>query len=152
MLAIAISAPSRAQLELPPEGREIDPLAFAAKVRRRGDDPILEALADPRELGRAARKRAIRAAPHLHEPAAALPILAEIAASREPFDALAAMHAAFTIVRALPGDAVERFELDQAPLLATADAFARLAEDASAHPRIRAMATVTAAELRDLVR
>lgn len=149
LLALPLALPALAQLEPDPEGADLDPLAFAASVRARGDEPILAALEDPTALGRSARRRAIRAAPDLRDPAAALPALAEIAASREPFDSIAAAHAAFVVVRGLPGDAVERFELDRAALERVAAALARLAEDESALLAIRALAGTTAAELRD---
>jgi hypothetical protein len=144
-----LAMPALGQLEPSPDGSDLDPFAFAASVRARGDEPILEALRDPTALGRSARRRAIRAAPELRGPAAALPALAEIAASREPFDSEAAMHAAFVIVRALPEDAVERFELDGDALSAVASSLEALAHDESALTIIRSLAGTAAAELRD---
>jgi hypothetical protein len=146
---VLLALPALAQLEPSPDGSDLDPFAFAASVRARGDEPILEALRDPETLGRSARRRAIRAAPDLRVPPAALPALAEIAASREPFDAAAAMHAVFVIIRALPGDAVERFELDAEALASVVDVLRRLAEDTTALEELRAMAGTAAAELAD---
>jgi hypothetical protein len=147
--SLALASAGLAQLEPSPDGTELDPLVFAERVRARGDEPILEALLDPSTHGRSARRRAIRAATELRDPAAALPALAEIAASREPFDSVAAMHAILEIVRAMPGDAVERFELDRDALVRVVDALRRLAGDESALITLRAVAGTAAAELSD---
>jgi hypothetical protein len=148
-IALLLASTGDAQLEPSPDGSELDPLVFAERVRARGDEPILEALHDPSLFGRSGRRRAIRAAPVLRDPAVALPDLAEIAASREPFDAAAAMHAILSIVREMPGDAVERYELDRDTLARVTDALTRLAGDETALAALRAMAGTAAAELAD---
>lgn len=123
-----------------------DPLEFRAEVRLAGDAPILEALAGD---ATSARAYAIRASTELRTPALALPALARISASREAFEAEAALHQAAEIIYHLEEDFIARDELDRAPFQEAAEILHTISEDEALPIGWRVRAGIAALELRD---
>lgn len=126
---------------------DADPLDLARAVARAGDALVLSRLA----RGSVAQKlAAVRAAPFLAAPEAALGALAALAAGRDPDLAPEAARAALSIARALTLEDLGRREAELSELAPARDALRRLAADASARPDVRRAASVAAGALAAL--
>lgn len=145
---IALSAASAFSVFAEPATRPapLDPLELRAEIRRAGDEPALEALEG--EPGRE-RLRAIRASSALLDPAPAIPSLIRISATREAFEAEAALHAVAELIHHLDEDFIARGEHDPEPFRAAADALADLHDDEALPLSWRSLAAIAAIELRD---
>lgn len=146
-LGIALSS-SRAQAPDPLAEASGDPMALSRAVRSLGDDEVLGRLGAETH---AARGLAITAAPFLDAPERALAILAEIAGGDDPDEAPAASRAAWTIASGLSVLDLDRREWEVEPTLASAEAYQRLSDDASARADIRLLAASTAEVVLALV-
>lgn len=125
-----------------------DPMEIARAVRSLGDAEVLARLeAD----AHASRLLAISGAPFLDAPERALPALAVIAAGEDPDEAPAASRAAWTIASGLALPDLDRREWEIEATLASADAYQRVSDDASARADIRLLAASTAEVVRALV-
>lgn len=124
----------------------LDPLELRAEIRLAGDEPTLEALEG--EPG-PERLHAIRASSALLDPALAIPSLIRISATREAFEAEAALHAVAELIHHLDEDFIARGEHDPTPFKAGADALAALHDDEALPLSWRSLAALAAIELRD---
>lgn len=125
-----------------------DPLLLASAVERLGDQAILDRLTDAHPL--AVRVLAARATPFLHAPELALGPLAELAASRDPDVAPAAMRALLSIARAITRASLDAHEDDGASIGAARAALTQLAADEAARTDLRRGARAALAMLATL--
>jgi hypothetical protein len=127
---------------------DADPLSLAEIAARIGDDAVLAALAQRDDV--TLRLAAVRSAPFLRAPAAALPDLIALAQGRDPELAPAAARRMRAIAQALsvrPAGVREQYDEALAAALVALDA---LAADASAAHLIRVCAGEAAALLRNI--
>lgn len=129
---------------------DADPLDVARLVRRVGDALVLTRLAPSAAVTIPQRLAAMRAAPFLAAPEAALVALAALAAGRDPDLAPEAARSALTIARALSLEDLARREAELTGVVAARDALRRLAADTSARGDVRRAAAVAAGALAAL--
>ena len=145
---VAASAASRADDAMQPVRHSVDALELSRRARRGGDANVLARLSP--ERGREERLEAVREAPSMREPEAALELLVELARGRDPALAPAAALAVHRVVSALDGPTLEAREVDPHSLVGVRDALRRLEADGSARPDLRRLAAFAAARLSEL--
>lgn len=144
----ATRAQPRAAADPLGDALDADPLDVARMVRGTGDALVLARLASS---DTALVLAALRAAPFLAAPEAALGKLATLAASRDPDLAPEAAHAMLVIARGLTPEELAQREAELSELAPARDALRRLAADASARADIRQAAALAAGSLSALV-
>ena len=144
----AARAQPRGTADLLADALDAEPLDLARMVHRSGDALVLTRLASGdtvHVLG------ALRAAPFLTAPEAALGKLAALAASRDPDLAPEAARAVLGIARALTLEALAQREGELRELAPVRDALRRIAADTSARADIRQAAALAAGALSALI-
>lgn len=127
---------------------DADVLTLAAVAARIGDDAVLRALTQHDDV--TLRLAAVRSAPFLHAPAAALPALIALAEGRDPELAPAAARRVRAIAQALsvrPAGVREQYD---DTLVAALQALDRLASDATAARGVRLCAGEASMLLRNI--
>lgn len=127
---------------------DADPLTVEQVVRRLGDDAVMARLGSEHPL--ALRRMAVDACRSLRAPERALPVLAELAAGRDPDLSPAAMRAILHIARALGRADLDAREHDGDELPRTRTTLGALAVDASARLDLRRAAETALALLAPL--
>lgn len=143
----AVSAQSRAPADPLGTFLDADPLDIERAVARAGDALVLSRLARgsvPQKLA------AVRAAPFLAAPEAAVGALATLAAGSDPDLAPEAARAVLTIARALTLESLARREAELSTLVEARAALRRLAADTSARADVRRAAAMAAGALAAL--
>lgn len=146
LAASALVTVEAGSAQAPVPGPEVGtPVELARWVDREGDAAVLDALTS---ADRQTRMLALRAAPWMHGPEAALGALAGLARGRDPVLAPEAARAAMRIALALDRDGLARREAVLADLQAAAATLDALADDDTARPDLRAAARAAATALR----
>ena len=125
-----------------------DALEMARRVDRVGDAVLLAALRP--SATRREQYQAVRGAPFLRAPEAALTRLVELAAGRDPRLAPAAMRSVLQIARKLSARALAEREAQAGPLRAVLSDLGGLAADESARHDLRTMANLARLEIAAL--
>ncbi|MFO0695585.1 MAG: hypothetical protein U0230_18635 [Polyangiales bacterium] len=126
-----------------------DALELSRRARHAGDADVLARLSPDR--GREERLEAVREAPSMRAPEAALELLVELARGRDPALAPAAALAIDRITSVLDRPALEAREVDPRSLAGVRDSLRRLEADTTARPDLRRLAAFSAARLSELV-
>jgi hypothetical protein len=151
VLALALSWPASAVAQaIDPllAVHDADPLRLAQAVDRLGDDGVLDRLAEAHP--HAVRRLAVSGCRFLYAPERALPVLASLAAGRDPDLAPAAMRTILAIARGLDRAGLDAREHDGDELPRTREILTALAEDDTARPDLRRAAETALALLAPL--
>lgn len=128
------------------EVRTADPAELARAAARMGDQAVLDRLDEEQPTD--TRLAAVRAAPFIVGPEAAIAQLAELAAGRHPTLAPAAAMSLLRIAETLSFGDLERREVDPSSLADALERLDALAADETARPDLRAAASHVAQQLR----